>query len=124
MTRQITKTALLATLAARIWFHPGGDSRLAPSAFPPGMTRVRALSEKAPRGAELAKAMAAEAAQRESQRETLADARSEVRGNAALCSSTWRLYHNATESRKGRAFFSPVKKDGGWRIAALVRHRD
>jgi hypothetical protein len=74
--------------------------------------------------AELAKAIVEEAAQLDSQRETFEDTRIEVYGLTAMYSTTWRLFHNNKEVRKGRAFFSLVKKDGAWRIAALVWHRD
>jgi hypothetical protein len=74
--------------------------------------------------AELAKAIAEEAAQLDSQRETFEDTRIEVYGLTAMYSTTWRLFHNNNEVRKGHAFFSLVRKDGAWKIAALVWHRD
>jgi hypothetical protein len=73
---------------------------------------------------ELAKAISDEAAKLESQRETFEDTRTEVHGNSAMYSATWRVFHNGKEVQKGRAYFSLVKKDGAWKIAALVRHRD
>lgn len=87
------------------------------SAAPDGSVRVY-------EAAELAKSIAEDAAKLDSQRETFEDTRIEIHGLTAMYSTTWRLFHNNKEVRKGRAFFSLVKKDGAWKIAALVWHRD
>ncbi len=75
------------------------------------------------RAAELAASIAEEAKKLDSQHETLEDVRIEAEGDAAVYSTRWRLFHNGKEIRSGRAFFSLVRRDGSWRIAALVWYR-
>jgi len=74
--------------------------------------------------ADLARTIAKEAKTLKEQRETFEEVRIEVYGHAAHYATTWTLFHNGKVARKGRAFFSLVKKDGAWRIAALVWYRD
>ena len=67
--------------------------------------------------AELARTIAEEAKSLDEQHEVFEDVRIEVYGNAAHYATTWTLFHNGKVARKGRAFFSLVKKDGAWKIA-------
>lgn len=87
------------------------------SASPDGTVRSYPASE-------LARSIAEEARRLRSQHETFEDTRMEVYGHTALYATNWTLYHDGKPVRKGRAFFSLVKKDGAWRIAALVWQRD
>ena len=75
------------------------------------------------RPADLAQSIAEEAAKLESQHETLEDVRIEVEGDAGAYSTLWKLYQNGEWVRQGRAWYSLVRKDGKWRIAALVWYR-
>ena len=70
--------------------------------------------------AELAQAISDEAKNFEEQHETLEDARIEIYGNAAHYAASWTLFQNNKQAAKGRAFFSLVRKEGAWKIAALV----
>ena len=74
--------------------------------------------------AELARTIAEEAKSFDEQHETFEDVRIEVHGNAAHYATSWTLFHNGTVARKGRAFFSLVKKEGAWKIASLVWYRE
>jgi hypothetical protein len=74
--------------------------------------------------AELARIIGEEAQTVKEQRETFDDTRIEVHANAALYAANWTLFHDGKMVRQGRAFFSLVKKEGSWKIAALVWHRD
>jgi hypothetical protein len=74
--------------------------------------------------ADLAQTIADEAKALDEQHETFEDVRIEVYGNAAHYATSWRLFQNGKEARKGRAFFSLVKKEGAWKIAALVWYRE
>ncbi|MBI3485272.1 MAG: nuclear transport factor 2 family protein [Acidobacteria bacterium] len=74
--------------------------------------------------AELARTIAEEAKSLDEQHEVFEDVRIEVYGNAALYATTWTLFHNGKVARKGRAFFSLVKKEGSWKIASLVWYRE
>lgn len=74
--------------------------------------------------AELARSIAEDAKKLQSQHEIFEDTRIEVYGNTALYATNWTLFHDGKAVRKGRAFFSLVKKDGAWRIASLVWHSD
>ncbi len=74
--------------------------------------------------AQLAHNIAEEAKSLDEQHETFEDVRIEVYGNAAHYATTWRLFHNGKETRKGRAFFSLVRKEGAWKIASLVWYRE
>jgi len=72
----------------------------------------------------MARAIEEEARSIKTQKISFEDTRIEVHGNAALFAANWTLLHDGKVARRGRAFFSLVKKDGAWRIAALVWHRD
>jgi hypothetical protein len=74
--------------------------------------------------AELARTIAEEAKSLDEQHEIFESERIEVYGNAAHYATTWTLFHNGKVARKGRAFFSLVKKEGAWRIASLVWYRE
>jgi hypothetical protein len=74
--------------------------------------------------AELARTIAEEAKSLDEQHETFEDVRIEVHGNAAHYATSWTLFHNGKIARKGRAFFSLVKKEGAWKIASLVWYRE
>ncbi len=74
--------------------------------------------------AELARTIADEAKALDEQHEIFEDVRIEVYGHAAHYAATWTLFHNNKAIRKGRAFFSLVKKDGAWKIASLVWYRE
>ena len=74
--------------------------------------------------AELARTIAEEAKSLDEQHEVFENDRIEVHGFAAHYATTWTLFHNGKVARKGRAFFSLVKKEGAWRIASLVWYRD
>jgi hypothetical protein len=74
--------------------------------------------------AELARTIAEEAKSLDEQHETFEDVRIEVHGNAAQYATSWTLFHNGKVARKGRAFFSLVKKEGAWKIASLVWYRE
>ncbi|MCL4522955.1 MAG: nuclear transport factor 2 family protein [Acidobacteria bacterium] len=74
--------------------------------------------------AELARIIAEEAKSLDEQHEEFEDVRIEVYGNAAHYATSWTLFHNGKVARKGRAFFSLVKKEGAWRIASLVWYRE
>jgi hypothetical protein len=74
--------------------------------------------------AELARTIAEEAKSLDEQHETFEDVRIEVHGNAAHYATSWTLFHNGKVARKGRAFFSLVKKEGAWKIASLVWYRE
>jgi hypothetical protein len=74
--------------------------------------------------AELARTIAEEAKSIDEQHETFEDVRIEVHGNAAHYATSWTLFHNGKVARKGRAFFSLVKKEGAWKIASLVWYRE
>jgi hypothetical protein len=84
---------------------------------PDGAVRVQTAAQLAARIAEEAKGL-------KTQHETFEDTRIEVYGNTALYATNWTLFHDGKPVRKGRAFFSLVRKGGAWRIAALVWHRD
>ena len=73
--------------------------------------------------AELARSIDEEARKLESQHETFEQVRIEVDGDAATYATLWKLYHNGKLMRQGRAYFSLVRKDGKWMIAALVWYR-
>lgn len=72
----------------------------------------------------MARAIEEEVRSVKTQKITFDDTRIEVHGNAALFVANWTLTHDGKVARRGRAFFSLVKKDGAWRIASLVWHRD
>ena len=74
--------------------------------------------------AELARTIAEEAKSLDEQHEEFEDVRIEVYGNAAHYATSWTLFHNGKIARKGRAFFSLVKKEGAWKIASLVWYRE
>jgi ketosteroid isomerase-like protein len=87
------------------------------STAPDGAVRVQTIAQLAGRIAEEAKSI-------KSQHETFNDTRIEVYGNTALYVTNWTLFHDGKPVRHGRAFFSLVRKEGAWRVAALVWHRD
>lgn len=72
----------------------------------------------------MARSIEEEARSIKTQKISFDDARIEVYSNAALFVANWTLTHDGKVVRRGRAFFSLVKKDGAWRIASLVWHRD
>lgn len=74
--------------------------------------------------AQLAQRIADEAKTVNVQQLTFEDTHIEVHGNAAHYSASWILRHDGKIVRQGRSFFSLVKKEGTWRIAAFVWHRD
>lgn len=74
--------------------------------------------------AELARTITEEAKSLDEQHEVFESERIEIYGNAAHYATTWTLFHNGKVVRKGRAFFSLVKKEGAWKIASLVWYRE
>ena len=74
--------------------------------------------------AELARTIAEEAKTLDEQHEVFENERVEVYGYAAHYAATWTLFHNGKVARKGRAFYSLVKKEGAWKIASLVWYRE
>ncbi|GEM_PF-6533272 len=94
--------------------------------FLPGASIVRTaddgkvISYKAD---ELAASITEEAKKLESQHETFEDISIDVEGDAASYAATWRLFHNGKEIRRGRAWYTLVRRDGQWGIAALAWYR-
>ncbi len=74
--------------------------------------------------ADLARTIAEEAKTLDEQHEVFENERIEVYGHAAHYAVTWTLFHNGKVARKGRAFFSLVKKEAAWKIASLVWYRE
>ena len=55
-----------------------------------------------------------------SQHETLEQVSIDTHGGAGACAARYTLYIDGENVQSGRAFFSLVRRDGLWRIAALV----
>lgn len=113
--------------------HEAKDMAAWPKLFLEGAAIVRTGSDNRVlryTPAELAARIAAEAEKLESQHETFDDIRIEADGDAAMYSTHWKLFHNGTLVREGRAWFllAKLRADGrpaqsigaGWRIASLV----
>jgi len=74
--------------------------------------------------AQMARNIAEESKTVKAQQLTLDETRIEVHGNAASYAATHTVTLDGKPVRHGRSFFSLVKKDGNWKIAALVWSRD
>jgi len=106
--------------------HEAKDMTAWPQLFLPEAVCVRTADDgkmMVYKPTELAASIAEEARKLDAQHETFEDVRIDIDGDAAAYSTEWRLFHNDREVRRGRAWYSLVRKDGAWRIASLVWYR-